>query len=157
MSSLDADIREADYSDERDARHVVELLDLYARDPMGQHEPLGDQVRESLIEGLQEMPTAFSLLAFYNDKAAGLVNCIYSFSTFYARPLINIHDLMVVEQYRNRGIGEQLLEAVETRARRENCCKITLEVRQDNRAKSLYERFGFGEEETPMYFMTKKL
>lgn len=154
---MKVEIREADYSDEQDAAHVVQLSDLYARDPMGQDKPLDEDVRESLIEGLRRMPTAFSLLAFADDEPVGLVNCIYSFSTFYACPLINIHDLMVKEEYRNRGIGEQLLEAVEHRAKEENCCKITLEVRQDNRAKSLYERFGFGEDETPMYFMTKKI
>ncbi len=156
MSQLEVEIREADYENEQDARRVVELLDLYAQDPMGQHAPLGEEVREDLIEGLKQVP-AFSLLAFKQDEAIGLVNCLYSFSTFYARPLINIHDLMVVEAYRERGVGEKLLEAVEERARREHCCKITLEVRQDNRAKSLYERFGFGDDETPMYFMTKKL
>jgi ribosomal protein S18 acetylase RimI-like enzyme len=49
------------------------------------------------------------------------------------------------------------MKAVEKRAMEENCYKITLEVREDNRARSLYERFGFEYGEPRMFFMEKKV
>ena len=45
---------------------------------------------------------------------------------------------------RGRGIGAMLLERIEARARDLNCCRITLEVRKDNRvARGLYRKVGF--------------
>ena len=54
------------------------------------------------------------------------------------------HDLAVVPEYRARGVGGALLRECENRAPRAGCCKLTLEVQDNNlRARSLYERFGF--------------
>ena len=52
--------------------------------------------------------------------------------------------LAVLPQYHGQGVGQALLKAVEERARRKGCCKLTLEVLDDNaRARELYRRFGF--------------
>jgi ribosomal protein S18 acetylase RimI-like enzyme len=82
---------------------------------------------------------------------------VFSFSTFYAKKVLNVHDLAVNPAFRGNGVGEALLAAVEKEAKEENCCKITLEVREDNRAQNLYERFGFSNEEPRMFFMEKML
>ncbi len=56
-----------------------------------------------------------------------------------------------------------LLERIEARARDLNCCRITLEVRKDNRvARGLYRKVGFdqvvwGAERIPMEFWHKPL
>jgi len=66
-------------------------------------------------------------------------------------------------EYRGRGIGRKLLEAVEKNARQLGCCKVTLEVGQDNQlAKGLYRSVGFAEMMSAeaagaAVFMTKKL
>jgi ribosomal protein S18 acetylase RimI-like enzyme len=79
------------------------------------------------------------------------------FSTFKAQKVINIHDLAVNPQFRGNGIGEALLAEVERKAKKENCCKVTLEVREDNRARNLYERAGFSYGEPRMFFMEKEI
>jgi ribosomal protein S18 acetylase RimI-like enzyme len=74
----------------------------------------------------------------------GLANCIEGFSTFAARPLVNVHDLVVLDGHRGRRIGQRLLQAAEQEARRRDACKLTLEVLTGNApALRLYERFGF--------------
>jgi ribosomal protein S18 acetylase RimI-like enzyme len=134
----------ADYSDPLDAADVVRLTDAYARDPMGGGEPLPPEVRERLVEGLAAQPGAFSLLARVDGEAAGIANCFTGFSTFAVRPLVNIHDLGVKAEYRGRGVGRALLEAVESEARRRGACKVTLEVLSGNEAaKTLYAALGF--------------
>jgi GNAT superfamily N-acetyltransferase len=65
------------------------------------------------------------------------------FSTFYARPLVNVHDLSVLAAHRGQGVGRQLLAAVEAEAQRLGCCKLTLEVLERNPARRLYESCGF--------------
>jgi len=124
----------------------VTLLDSYARDPMGGGKPLSEDVRERLVPGLAAHPGAFSLLAFAGDEALGLANCITGFSTFAARPLVNIHDMAVLPEARGKGVGKALMLAVEAEARKRGACKITLEVLSGNdTAKGLYAALGYGD------------
>jgi ribosomal protein S18 acetylase RimI-like enzyme len=139
-------VRLANYADPKDAAQVVGLLDIYARDPMGGGAPLADDVRAFLIKRLQEQPSVFSLLAFSDDRAVGLMNCVWGFSTFAASPLVNIHDLIVSPEARGEGIGKALFAAVEEIARDQGACKVTLEVLSGNEpAKALYASLGYGD------------
>ncbi len=79
-----------------------------------------------------------------NGEAVGISVCFVGFSTFSARPLINIHDLAVLPAQRGNGVGRQLLAGVERKARDLGCCKVTLEVLENNRrALKLYAAAGF--------------
>jgi GNAT superfamily N-acetyltransferase len=136
--------RQANYADPRDASGIVEILNSYAADPVGGGRPLGREVRERLIPTLRDHPTALVLLAFEDEEPVGVAVCFFGLSTFHARPLLNIHDLAVLPSHRGRGVGRALLSAAEEHARGKGCCKLTLEVRDDNApARALYGRFGF--------------
>lgn len=122
------------------------LIDLYARDPMGNGEPLSADVRSRLIPGLREHPTTLVFLAMRDSEPVGLAVCFRGFSTFAAKPLINIHDVFVTPACRGLGVGSQLLEAVADKGRAIGCCKLTLEVQENNhRAKALYAAAGFAQ------------
>jgi ribosomal protein S18 acetylase RimI-like enzyme len=134
----------ADYHDPHHAQVLIELLDIYARDPMGGGAPLSEHARNNLIAALAQRPEAFSILAFDGATPVGLANCFEGFSTFACKPLVNIHDFMVVPEYRGRQIGTQLLTHVTRIATERGCCKLTLEVLQNNdAARRLYSKFGF--------------
>lgn len=134
----------ADYANPGHARIIVELLDAYARDPMGGGEPLRAEVRSGLVGALGRLPHASSLIAFADGEPAGLANCFEGFSTFAGRPLLNIHDFVVLAAYRGRGISQAMLVAIESLARERGCCKITLEVLSGNlAARAAYEKYGF--------------
>ena len=80
----------------------------------------------------------------YQMAAWLMAICFRGFSTFAARPLLNIHDFVVLDQYRGQGIGRRVMDAVEAAARRLGCCKLTLEVQDNNhRARAVYATFGF--------------
>lgn len=153
-------VRLADLSRPADQQAVVDLLDMYAREPMGQGTPLADDVRERLLPGLQAQPGCRVFVAWNGERPLGLAMCFTGFSTFRARPLLNIHDLAVCPEARGAGVGAALLAAVENEARQLGCCKITLEVRADNPARRLYERHGFAAgstSESAQFFMTRFL
>jgi ribosomal protein S18 acetylase RimI-like enzyme len=142
---------------------VVFLIDAYSRDPMGDEKPLPDDVKQKLIPGLREHPTTIIFLAYDADKPIGIAMCFKGFSTFYAKPLINIHDLSVLPAYRGKGIGRQLLEAVAAHGNKLGCCKLTLETQEHNyTAQKLYKSVGFARdvhtaEAGGAIFMTRKL
>jgi ribosomal protein S18 acetylase RimI-like enzyme len=137
---------EADLQDRQHQAAIVHLVDAYARDPMGNSTSLPPEVRDRLIPGLRQHPTSMIYLAFDGQEPVGIAVCFLGFSTFAAQPLINIHDLAVVPEYRGQGVGRMLLERVEAKGRELGCCKLTLEVREDNhRAQRLYAQVGFGD------------
>lgn len=135
----------ADYSNTQDAEAVVKLMNQYALDQMGGGEALSESVKASLVPGLANVQGAFTVLAFVDGNPAGLVNCFMGFSTFKAKPLINIHDVIVLEDFRGLKLSQLMLEKVEMIAKERDCCKLTLEVLQGNKvAQSAYIKFGFG-------------
>ena len=148
---MTTDIRvvRADYANPTHAAALVAMLDAYASDPMGGGEGLSDFAKAQLAPALAARPQAFSVLAFVgadDSTPVGLVNCIEGFSTFACKPLVNVHDVAVMSDYRGQRIGERMLELVETLARERGACKLTLEVLSGNGgAVKLYQRVGFGD------------
>lgn len=140
------EITRADYSDKAQARTIVGLLDIYARDQMGGGQPLPEHVKENLVAGLIATPTAFTKIAWVDGTPAGLINCLFGYSTFAAKPLINIHDLVTVPSFRGRGVARALMKDIETVAIDAGCCKVTLEVLSGNEAAlALYRDLGYSD------------
>ncbi len=145
-------VRLADLHHPDDERRIVELLDMYAREPIGQAAPLAEDVSQRLVCGLRDHPTTLVLLAMEDQDAVGIAVCFLGYSTFAARPLLNIHDLAVRPESRDRGVGRSLLQAAQQQAAERGCCKMTLEVREDNHgARRLYRDFGFESENGAPY------
>lgn len=157
-----ADVRVVDADLERPEhqRAVVDLLDGYVREPIIGGRPLPEDTKRALVPALRRHPTTRVLLAYAGDEAVGIAVCFLGFSTFAARPLINVHDLAVRADWRKRGVGRRLLRAVEERARATGCCRLTLEVRGDNDpARELYASLGFASDagDTPTLFLSRSL
>lgn len=136
-------VRLADLNATQDADHILRLLDHYAEHPFGNSGPLPNNVRCNLIQGLRAHPTTRVFVAESEEQCIGMALCFLGFSTFRARTLINVHDLIVHQAYRGRGIGSALLDAVTSTAQENGWCAVTLEVRADNPAKRLYASKGF--------------
>ena len=158
----DIEITEADYGDPIHAQGVVDVLNSYASDPVGGSEALAPDVRERLVATLRDQPNSLVLLALHDGRPVGVAICFFGLSTFQARPLLNIHDLAVVPARRGQGVGRALLNAAARCAIERGCCKLTLEVQEDNmRARRLYESFGFTDfvvgDSAPTRFLAKRL
>lgn len=158
VSIVDADLSRGEHQ-----QALLTMLDEYMRDPMEGGEPPSERVKRELVPGLRAHPACYIFLAYRDGKPVGFTICFLGFSTFLARPLINIHDIFVDSSVRGRGIGGMLLERIEAKARELNCCRITLEVREDNHvARGLYRKVGFdrvvvGAKRIPMEFWHKLL
>lgn len=132
----------------------------YAMHEMG-HDP---PELHRLPERLAEFSTAFSILAYEESRSApiGLINCFFGFSTFKSQLLVNIHDVIVTETHRGRGVSAALLTAVEQIAVEHDCCRLTLEVYTDNTsARRAYQKYGFTRDpehpDVDVWFLRKTL
>src|SRR5258708_39382181 len=85
-------IVEADLNLSEHQEAVLEMVDAYSRDSMGEAKPLNPDVRARLIPGLQKHPTTLVFLAFDGDQAVGAAVCFVGFSTFAGKTLTNIPD-----------------------------------------------------------------
>ncbi len=146
MNATPVTVVEADLSRPDHQEATLHLLNAYAQDPMGDGRPLSETAYREVIPGLRAHPTTLVFLAWHESEPAGLAICFRGFSTFAARPLVNISDYFVVPAHRGAGIGLLLLEAIERRARELGCCRLTLEVQENNqRARRVYGAAGFAQ------------
>ena len=151
---------QVDYTNSTQMEHLLFMLNAYSMDPMANEKPLPDDVLTGLKRDLPHVNGAISFLAYLNDDQSnpvGLINSFPGYSTFKARPLLNIHDVVVLPEHRGKNIGGTLIETVATKAKELGFCKLALEVRTDNPAERLYRRLGFNDGNHPMLFLTRDL
>lgn len=141
---MSIDIIQADLASEHHANAVLALLNSYASEVAGGGQPLSEYTRQNLIRRLQKRPDTLVILAFDAAIPVGLVIGFEGFSTFMCQPLLNIHDVVVLERYRGRGITQKMFARAEYIAQQRGCCKLTLEVLSNNLpAQSAYRKAGF--------------
>jgi len=153
LSILRVDLLNPDHCEQ-----VIKLLNDYMNDPMGNNRPLPPNLAPQIISGLRQHIGFLGFFVMFGDQYAGLANCNVNFSTFQAKPLINIHDFIIAPECRNIGAGLYLLNGVIDYASQNGFCRVNLEVREDNlKAKSLYRKMGFTDCVPRMMFWERKL
>ena len=155
---MDISFEFCDYENPLHLTALVDLLNHYMTDPMGEAPPLNKLQQLRLVDGLSNHPAALVLFVLYDGEIVGLATCFINFSTFNVKSYLYIHDIVVYADFRNKGLGKALMEKLIEISTEREYCKITLEVREDNfQAQGLYFSLGFEECTPGMLFWTKKL
>jgi len=137
---------------------LVDLLNMYMADPLGDSPQLNKIQQLRLVDGLASHPSSFVLLEIFEGKIVGLATCFINFSTFMVKPYLNIHDFFVHPDFRGNGLANNLMQELVSISKERKYGKITLEVREDNFvAQGLYKSLGFEDCKPKMHFWTKKL
>ena len=103
MSMLTIELANLDLKKHTQA--IINLLDLFSKDKMGQNEPLEEGIKKDVIQELRKHPTTLVFLAFKGEQTIGLVTAFLGFSTFTAKQTLKIHDLVVHPDARGLGAG----------------------------------------------------
>ncbi len=149
---------DVDFSDKNHRKAFVELMNGYAMHPMGLGHSLDIELMDKTIAHLKVNSSYRGIMIKKDNEFVGLANCFINFSTFKAKPLLNIHDFIIHNNQHGKGYGQFLMKEVEEMAQANNCCRINLEVRNDNpAAMKLYQNMGYNECDPPMYFWEKYL
>jgi ribosomal protein S18 acetylase RimI-like enzyme len=154
----DNDCINCDFTNPQHCGELCNLINEYISDDMGGGSSLEGMKKIRLLDGLESHPRSIVFFVLHKGNIAGVLVGFINFSTFMAKPMINIHDVFVRPVYRGKGLGRKLLHKVIEIAEQHACGKITLEVRNDNvKAQTLYQSEGFGETAPGMWFWTKKI
>ena len=83
-------------------------------------------------------------VATINEKVVAMVNILYTISTALGNQVAIFEDFIVDKNYRNQGIGENLIDFVFEDLKAKNFSRITLLTDNDNlKAHKFYEKKGF--------------
>jgi ribosomal protein S18 acetylase RimI-like enzyme len=86
------------------------------------------------------------ILATSNSKVIGMVSYILIDRLNQPLSELWIPELVVTNEYRNRGIGKRLVQKCESIARRNKCYRIRLESRNDRiGSHDFYKKIGFSQ------------
>jgi len=158
MTTDAIEIIPCDFNNRDHCRALVSLMNEYIADRMGGGMPYTEEQKIALVEGLRRHESKLIVLAKVGDRFVGLTNCFVNFATFTVKPFVNIHDVIVTSDWRNKGLGRLMLSRVIEKAEELGCSKVTLEVREDNdNAKYLYNSLGFHDAEPRQYYWAKYL
>lgn len=108
------------------------------------------------IENMVEYVKADKAIIVGACSDEDLVGFIWLFkSTNQGEQRLHVNQIVIKEEYRNKGIGKQLMTEAEKQAKKNNITTLELNVIEENRAAlSLYESLGYLTEKR---LMTKKL
>lgn len=83
-------------------------------------------------------------VATINERVVAMVNILYTISTALGTKVAIFEDFIVDRNYRNQGIGENLIDFVFEDLNAKNFSRITLLTDNDNlKAHKFYEKKGF--------------
>ena len=153
-------VADLDFQSESQIEQFLNVLTTYSQEAGAGNQGMSEQAKADLPRLLNELPNRQVLVAIIDELIVGVAVCLSGFSTFKAKPVLNVHDLAVLPSHRGQGIGSTLLAAAEDRARELGCCKMTLEVISTNEAAHrLYSREGFDSPSPnlPTFFLEKPL
>ncbi len=147
-----------DFQNQIHREAFISLLNHYMEDPMGDYPPHQGEKQLQITDALEQHPTAEVLFAKEGNHFIGLTTVFTNLSTFYIKPYFYIHDVVVLNTYRGKGVGQALLDHLIQVAKDRDYCKLTLEVREDNPgAQKAYQNLGFKECEPRMHFWERKI
>ncbi|MDR3219261.1 MAG: GNAT family N-acetyltransferase [Dysgonamonadaceae bacterium] len=153
---MDTKVFCCDYTNPTHRQAIGMLINAYINDEMGGGNPLTEAEQTHLVEGLENHPKSVVFLAETDGIFCGLLIAFENFATFTVRPMLNIHDVIVLKTHRGKGIGRKLMRTLTAEAEKRGCSRITLEVRNDNySAQNLYRSEGFEDAEPVHYYWRK--
>ncbi|MFV0530470.1 MAG: GNAT family N-acetyltransferase [Flavobacteriales bacterium] len=124
-----------------DLSRILELIKELA---VYEHQPEAVTINEAdlLKEGFGENPLFDFFVAVIDNQIVGMALFYYRFSTWKGRTL-HLEDLIVDKKYRQKGIGEQLFNAVLKIAQEQNVGRMEWEALEWNTpALNFYKKYG---------------
>jgi GNAT superfamily N-acetyltransferase len=130
-----------------DLPELIELLnDLFTQDI----EFVPDLKKQQMgLEAIISNPEIGEILVLKgDDRILGMVSLLYSISTALGGKVAILEDMIIHKDYRQKGLGKELLGEAIRFSKERNCLRLTLLTDFNNyTAISFYQHFGFKKSE----------
>jgi ribosomal protein S18 acetylase RimI-like enzyme len=128
---------------------LIPLLDKY-RTFYNQNSD--ERAARKFLENRIKNKDSVIFLAFYDSSPAGFTQLYSSFSSVSLKPIFILNDLYVYSEFRNKGIGEELLNNAKEYCLLQEYKGLALETGINNPAQKLYERLGWKRNTTTLHY-----
>ncbi|MBH68741.1 MAG: GNAT family N-acetyltransferase [Rhodospirillaceae bacterium] len=103
-------------------------------------------------DGFGREPKFKAIIASSVNQPVGIALYFFTYSSWAARSVLNLHDIIVSKEFRGKGVGRHLIAYLAIKAKQEECCRIDLEVRSYNQARKFYEKLGFSQDTSNLIY-----
>ncbi|MEP0133792.1 MAG: GNAT family N-acetyltransferase [Eudoraea sp.] len=128
---------------------LIPLLDKYR---IFYDQSSDEQGARRFLEARIKNKDSTIFVAFYNGSPAGFTQLYSSFSSVSLKPIFVLNDLYVYKEFREKGIGEELLNTAKDYCKLLDYKGLALETAINNPAQKLYERLGWEKNTSSLYY-----
>lgn len=123
--------------------HINDLLPLFNSYRVFYKQESNLEAAKDFLEKRLDLNEAIIFLAYINDNPAGFTLLYKTFSSVSLLPVFILNDLYVDKDYRQKGIGEALLNRAKKHCIEKQHKGLALETDVNNPAQKLYEKLGW--------------
>ena len=124
-------------------KHINDLVPLFDLYRVFYKQVSNQKASSQFLQERFNKQEAIVFLAYYEGKPVGFTLLYTTFSSVSMQPVFILNDLFVSVEYRQKGIGEQLLEKAKEFCLEKGYKGLALETATDNPAQKLYESLGW--------------
>lgn len=110
----------------------------------GNEQPTENDLRLLFDKALDKDTNYYIIGAFDGKKMVGMISMTFGESSYKTSPFCWCDDFFVWHEFRNKGIGRLLINAVQAESMRRNCSNILVGVGENEiNAEMFYQKNGF--------------
>lgn len=130
-------------ANKNDLNELIRLLnELFTQDI--EFEPNYEKQKIGLLKIIENEDIGEILILQMDNRIIGMVSLLYSISTALGGKVAIVEDMIIDKNFRNQGLGKQLLNEAILYSKKRHCVRLTLLTDFNNEvAIRFYENFGF--------------
>jgi len=138
---------------DKDLKIIVPLFDGYR---VFYKQTSNLEAAEKFLSERLKKSDSLIYIALIDNKAVGFTQLYPLFSSVSMQPMLLLNDLYVDQNYRNKGIGEALINRAKSYCKKQNFKGLGIQTAHDNPAQHLYQRLGFVRDTDLQFFWSNK-
>lgn len=129
------------FAQEKDIPVIFDLIKQFAKHNGASHELTATE--DILRDSLFVKKCAEVIIGYLNENPISYALFLHNFSTLLGKPTLYLVDIYVIPEFRNQGIGRNMLSYLAKLAKERKCGRFEWSVLKSNKeAISLYEAVG---------------
>ena len=133
-------------------KHLDDLASLFDSYRMFYRQDSNLEKAKSFLKERITNKESTIFIAYSNHDAIGFTQLYPLFSSASMQPMYVLNDLFVDSNYRNKGVGNVLIQAAKNLCTKNNNKGLAIQTAYNNPAQHLYERLGFKKDTDLQFF-----